>query len=205
MWFHYAHDTPSGTEKPVIHRLSQRTAFEVGHHRLEHINPRTVKQMHQYATGVPKLKANPLHKCATCLACKTKKTSHSPTKSAKYGPPQPEERFKPGQHLHMNFDFVLGSDWSFKNEGGKLITSIDGFRSYLIVVDMVTRYKWVFLTTTKSPPLKEVDSILRKFKHSVVNVHATVRTDQGGELGKSTKFRKLIAEHGWTYEPTNWV
>ena len=202
LWYHYAHDTPSGTEKPIIHRLSQRAAFEVWHHRFGHANPRTVEQMYRYATGVPKLKANPLYKCATCLACKTKKTSHSPTKSVKIKPPQPEEHFKPGQHLHMDFGFVRGSDWSSKSADDKLITSIDGFRSYLIVVDRATRYKWVFLTTTKSPPLKEVDSILQKFKHSVVNLHTTVRTDQGGELGKSTKFRKLVAEHGWTYEPT---
>jgi hypothetical protein len=96
LWYHYAHDTPSGTEKPIIHRLSQRAAFEVWHHQLGHANPRTVEQMYQYATGVPKLKASPLYKCATCLACKTKKTSHSPTKSVQYKPPQPEEHFKPG-------------------------------------------------------------------------------------------------------------
>ena len=41
----------------------------------------------------------------------------------------------------MDFGFVRGSDWSSKSADDKLITSIDGFRSYLIVVDRATRYK----------------------------------------------------------------
>ena len=202
LWFHYAHDTPSNADKPIIHRLSQRAAFEVWHHRLGHVNPSTVEQMHKYAIGVPKLRSNSLYKCATCLACKMKKASHSPTKSIPKSLPIPTEQLHPGQHLHMDFGFVRGSDWSSTNGEGKLITSIDGFRSYLIIVDRATRYKWIFLTTTKAPPLKEVASILTKFKPTLVHLHCTVRSDQGGELGKSTRFRKLVEENGWTFEPT---
>ena len=202
MWFHYAHDTPSAIDKPTVYRLSQRAAFEVWHHRLGHVNPSTVELMHKYAIGVPKLRSNSLYKCATCLACKTKKSSHSPTKSISKTLPIPTEHHHPGQHLHMDFGFVRGSDWSSKNADDKLITIIDGFRSHLIIVDRATRYKWIFLTTTKTPPLKEVASILTKFKPTLVHLHCTVLSDQGGELGKSSQFRKLVEENGWTFEPT---
>ena len=124
---------------------------------------RTVEDMHKYALGVPKLKAPPFYQCGTCLACKTRKSSHGPRKTTERKPPDPEELIRPGQHLHMDFGSVRGSSWHAKNEDGKLVTSIDGHRSYLIVVDRFTRYKWVFNTATKKPSLDEVESILRKF------------------------------------------
>ena len=95
--------------------------------------------MHKYALGVPKLREPPLYKSGTCLACKTKKSSHGPMKSTTKKPPDPEELIRPGQHLHMDFGFVRGSDWHSMNEDGSLITSIDGQRSYLIIVDRTTR------------------------------------------------------------------
>ena len=53
----------------------------------------------------------------------------------------------------MDFGFVRGSEYKLKNETGSSITSIDGFNSYLIIVDRVTRYMWIFLTTSKLPPI----------------------------------------------------
>ena len=103
---------------------------------------------------------------------KTKKTMAKPV--------QPTEKLQPGQHLHMDFGFVRGSAFSKKDELGRTITSLDGFRSYLIIVDRATRYKWLFLTTTKHPPLDEVDSVLKKFCHITEPLNCTVRTDQGG-------------------------
>ena len=158
--------------------------------------------MHKYAMGVPKLREPQFYKCGTFLACKPKKSSHGPMKSTIKTPPDPEELIRPGQHLHMDFGFVRGSDWHSKNEDGTLITSIDGQRSYLIIVDRATRYKWIFHTATKKPPLEQAESILRKFQPSLINLYCTVRTNQGGELGKSHKFRSLIKECGYTYEPT---
>ena len=202
LWYHYAPDTNSSTGKAVVHTLSQRASFELWHHRLGHACPRTIENMHKYALGIPKLREPPFYKCGTCLACKTKKSGHGPGKTIVKKPPDPEELIRPGQHLHMDFGFVRGSSWSSKDKDGNLITSIDGQRSYLIIVDRATRYKWVFNTTTKKPPLDEVKSVLQKFKPSLVNLHCTVRTDQGGELGKSNQFRKLVKEFGYIYEPT---
>ena len=54
------------------------------------------------------------------------------------------------QHFHMDFGFVRGAGFRIKQEDKPTITSIDGFNSYLIIVDRVTRYIWVFLTTSSS-------------------------------------------------------
>ena len=40
-----------------------------------------------------------------------------------------------GQHFHMDFGFVRGSEYRVKQEHGPTLTSIDGFNSYLIIVD----------------------------------------------------------------------
>ena len=77
-----------------------------------------------------------------------------------------------GQHFHMDFGFVRGSEYKVKNETGPTITSIDGFNSYLIIVDRVTRYIWIFLTTSKSPPINVAQRVLNKFKSN--NTHRTV-------------------------------
>ena len=202
LWYHYAPDAPSRNGKAVVHALTQRASFELWHHRLGHTCSRTVENMYKFATGVPKLKEPPFYKCGTCLAGKMKKSSHCPPKTTIKKPPDPEELIRPGQHLHMDFGFVRGSSWHSTNDEGKLITSIDGQRAYLIIVDRATRYKWIFNTTTKKSPLAQVESVLNKFKPSLVNLHCTIRTDQGGEIGKSNKFRSLIKQFDYIYEPT---
>ena len=53
----------------------------------------------------------------------------------------------PGQHFHMDFGFVRGSQYSIKQEDNPTITSKDGYNSYLIIVDQASRYTWIFLTT----------------------------------------------------------
>ena len=55
-----------------------------------------------------------------------------------------------GQHFHMDFGFVRGSDYSRVDSDGKLITSVDGYRAYLIIVDSFSGYMWVMLKTLQS-------------------------------------------------------
>ena len=96
----------------------------------------------------------------------------------------------PGQHFHIDFGFVRGSEFK-QTKDGKTITSIDGYNSYLIVIDRATRYTWIFLQSSKQPPLTVIKLLLSKFKSP--NPHRTVRTDQGGELGSCTAFKELLA------------
>ena len=83
----------------------------------------------------------------------------------------------------MDFGFVRGSQFKEIREG-KTITSIDGFNSYLIIIDHATRYTWIFLQSSKYPPINVIERLLTKFK--TTHPRRTVRTDQGGELGGCT-------------------
>ena len=53
-----------------------------------------------------------------------------------------------GQHFYMDFGFVHSTVYRIKQEDTPTTTSIDGFNSYLTIVDRFTRYLWIFLTTS---------------------------------------------------------
>jgi dUTP pyrophosphatase len=100
----------------------------------------------------------------------------------------------------MDFGFVRGSDWKRIDTDGKLVTSIDGYRSYLLIIDKKTRYSYIFLTKTKKPPLQQVRGILMKYKGLYRD--CSVTTDNGGELANSTSFRRVIRDAGYTLKTT---
>ncbi len=57
--------------------------------------------------------------------------------------------------------------------------SYDGYLAYLLIIDLILRYVWVFLTNTKEPPLDMIDKILFQFGHE----HGgSICTNQGGKL-----------------------
>ena len=159
MWFHYL-KIGEAPQQPTIRKLSSLSEYELWHHRLGHCNDTVLQKMHNYARGIPKLKVPDFYKCQSCAYSKIRKDSSTKTKSSLRKELGPEEKIHPGQHLHMDFGFVRGSAFSKRDELGRTITSIDGFLSYLIVVDRATRFKWTFLTTTKHPPIDEIESVL---------------------------------------------
>ena len=77
---------------------------------------------------------------------------------------------------------------------------MDGYNSYLIIVDRATRFTWIFLTKSKIPPIESAKLILEKFKTE--HKHRTVRVDQGSELGRSANFQTMVAKAGFTLETT---
>ncbi len=81
-----------------------------------------------------------------------------------------------------------------------MVASWDGYSSYLLVVDDASCYIWVFLTTSKEPPLDIIDTFLDRFGHIE---GGSVRTDQGGELARSFNFTDMILRrHKYVAEPT---
>jgi hypothetical protein len=107
---------------------------------------------------------------------------------------------EPGQHFHMDFGFVSSNEYQMRTEEGRNVTSIDGKRAYLLVVDRTTRYMWTHVTDTKEPPIEATRMILSKFKSN--NPHRTVRTDQDSALSRSSEFRKMIETEGFIIEET---
>ena len=217
LWYHQEDTiaTINTIEKPTLNHLSNAAKYELWHQRLAHPGQNTMEKIHQHVIGVPKLKGNAFYRCPSCLSGKlcTKRSIGKPTptkgattnttnsSSKKDHPTLPQSpQMVPGQHFSMDFGFVRGSSFKLKDKTGKTITSIDGMNSYLSIIDRATRYMWVFPCKSKTPPLDIVERILNKFKCK--NPHCTVRTDQGGELGKSDNFANLIAECDFCLELT---
>ena len=71
---------------------------------------------------------------------------------------------EPGQHFHMDFGFVSSNKYQIRTTDGRNVTSIDGKRAYLLVVDRASRYMWTYITDTKEPPIEAARMILSKFK-----------------------------------------
>jgi hypothetical protein len=74
-----------------------------------------------------------------------------------------------GQHLHIDFGYVCGSDWSKRDNDGKLVTSINGYRSYCLIIDRHSRYIWIVLTKRKTPPVDELRNLLQHLSTKVKN------------------------------------
>ena len=107
---------------------------------------------------------------------------------------------KLGQFFHMDFGFVRGTNYTLKQEDKSTVTSKDGYNSCLILMDRATRYTWIFLTKSESPPVNIARKVLRKFNAN--SKHYTVRTDLVRELGSSEDFRKMVDEEGYALEIT---
>ena len=84
----------------------------------------------------------------------------------------------------------------------RVVQSFDGFNSYLLIVDEVSRYLWVFLTKSKEPPIGEVTTFLAQFGNSEGGI---IRTDQGGELARSEKFRTAVLNRQFKVEDKPYI
>jgi hypothetical protein len=106
-----------------------------------------------------------------------------------------------GQVFQMDMCFVHGIKYSHKSDDGDLVTSIGGYNSYLLVVDRATRYKWVFLSRNKSPPINTILNFLT-LHGTKEQVLKKICTDEGGELWGSHELQKAIRDAGYIMEPT---
>lgn len=144
--------------KSIIRRLTQRAEYELWHQRLGHAGQTVMQNLHKCVDGVINLgqQRHQFHKCDTCMRTKMKaapKRKHVDTIITKRG-----------QQSHMDYGFVRGSDFKEVNEKGSIVTSRDGYNSYLIIVDAYTRYTWVYLTSDKQPPLHILKKIPRTLR-----------------------------------------
>jgi len=162
-----------------------------------------MSELHKYLDDVPPLKGNQFYKCASCMHAKSKQRSYSTPSTAIKGVHQDttSETTVPGQNFYMDFGFMRGSGYCSKDEEGRTITSIDGYRSYLIVLDKATRYLWVFLTKTKAPPTNILEMFLKEDGNPTVT-RRTIRTDEESELWASHAFKTAALDAGYLLEPT---
>ena len=169
-----------------IHKLDRSTKYEIWHQRLMHPGHSVMDSIDKCTSGIPKLHRHPLHKCRLCHEMNITKTT------SKDKPTFEIKRF--AEQFQMDFGFMSAK------VDKQLIKSHDGYNCYLLVVDLFTRYIWIFLSKNKHPPLRTIKQFLRTYglKQGV----RIIRTDQGGELSKSTMFRKVLQEAHYSIEVT---
>ena len=208
LWYHYLDEVTNAEykrlgmqTKAVVNSLNANATYHLWHHRLGHPSHKIMMAAHKSCKGVPKFKQPQFFNCGICNSSKFKRKHIGLTKAInkdiKSTPP--ESNIQVGQHLHIDFGFVRGSDYAVKDAKGHLVTSVDGYRSYCLIIDRKSRYITVLLTKTKEPPIAQLRTILQKLQSKVTAVHSTVTTDLGGELAKSKAFCDLMMEPDVNY------
>jgi len=128
-----------------------------------------------------------------------------PQEDAPPEPPDPRDipadELRPGQMLQMDMGFARGSGFQTKDDEGRRITSLDGYNSYLLIIDRKTRRLWVFLTKSKAPPITTARDFLQK-NGCRFSTRKIIRTDQGGELWRSTEFQNMVQAEHFLLQPT---
>ena len=175
LWYHYLNNALPSTKPPsqygvsIIQNMSYPALFELWHYRLGHPGTKIIEQIHKHVIGVPPFRGNKFYNCSSCMYGKFR---HKPISKHKYMSTQKSEMpttttisqeniAAVGQYLHMDYGFVRGSDWSRKENDGKLVTCIDKYRSYLLVIDRYSRYIWIYLTKSKHPQIEQVQELLK--------------------------------------------
>jgi hypothetical protein len=119
--------------------------------------------------------------CPICLRTKSQTVAHRPCTSLFLN--------IIGARFRMDFGFFS-------------VPSIRGFRSFLVIVEAVTSYTWVFLRHNKNPPIA-LWVWFRKYLVKTYGVPALAwRTDNGGELWGSNEFRVAVASQHCVMEST---
>ena len=108
-----------------------------------------------------------------------------------------------GQRFLFDFGFIRSSTDDYKPPGStadRIITSFDGYNCYLAIIDEASRFCWIFLCKSKEPPIEIASDFLKM--HGLPD-GGQIRTDQGGELARSEKFRTtMLRDFKYVVEPT---
>jgi dUTP pyrophosphatase len=105
------------------------------------------------------------------------------------------------EQFHVDFGFARGTEAiSSGSRKTRLVTSLDGYRAYLLIIDRKTRYIWIMLAKSKHPPLEFIKSFF--VNHGLKTGRRVVRTDKGGELWGSFQFRQTVLAAEYLLEPT---
>ncbi len=148
--------------------------------------------LHLHVNGISKLQKPPNFQCLTCMMVKSCKRSipaqvgvtSIPTRT---DTPPSHEIYTPGSGFHMDMGFVRGSAYQQKSEDGHIVTSLDVYNSYLLIINRATWYIWVFLSKYKAPPIQVIKAFLDTHG-SKTTQQKFLCTDEGGALWGSHEF-----------------
>ena len=100
----------------------------------------------------------------------------------------------------IDFGFMGASNDNYRHPNkNRIVQLYDGYNTYLLIVDGASCRVWVFLMESKTPPT----AILRAFLTKFGLAKGVIRTNQGGKLAWSDKFRSTMMDNfAYTVEPT---
>ena len=105
-----------------------------------HTGNHNMERLSNMVGGVLKLfPKNPLYTFPRCITGKASKHKSGYT-------PSIHDINTPGLTFQMDFRLLRGSDYAHRDADNWLITSIDGYNSYLLIMDAATRHHCIFLT-----------------------------------------------------------
>jgi hypothetical protein len=175
-----------------IFRLSARAERLLWHQRLSHAGDDVLYNAHKHITGVPKFAHRDpvLEQCPTCLAAKLRKQAagHNTTRRATV----------PFQGLSIDFAFT-GQESKNKTRGVDY-KGINGETCYLLISDHATTALEGSPRISKGAPISWLHQWLRRRSPNVQDKY--VYLDQGGELYRNPRIRKLFRSFGYEVFPT---
>jgi hypothetical protein len=195
LWFYHNsvvdyHTSMEQTGPSRLHQLQTSVLYELIHARMGHPGEHIMADLHNYVDGIDKLTKPSLYECHACLLAKSKKCAvpqHKPQQKVAHNPAltptaSPQQRqFTAGQKFHIDMGFVRGTLYSGKDEDGRKDTSLDGYNSYISIIDRATRYTWAFMSKNKVPKVDIIAHFL-KIHGAKTDQQCYIQTDKGGEL-----------------------
>ncbi len=167
--------------RPIIKRLSTAGSYEIIHARLGHPGTKVMSTLHHHIDGLTQLHIPPIYRCRTYMLVKATKRAithhelsqvtsktrvqHSATGLKDSNLTLTEQDVSdlhctPGERFHMDIGFVRGTKYSTKDEDGTTVTNLDGYNSYILIIDRATRYIWVFPAHHKTPRIDLIKTFL---------------------------------------------
>ena len=132
----------SSINEGIARAMNRTVTYELWHHILWHLEERKMRKLHKMIDGLLKKNPrNPFYQCHHCIPQQANTRLWKDTKMHQL-------------LLHLGhisiWIFSLSKDQTSKQKTRmeKRFTSIDGYNSYILIVDKITRYHWVFLTKT---------------------------------------------------------
>jgi hypothetical protein len=150
--------TPKTVSDGLSLRQCQQLEFDLWQARLGHCNEWQLQVLPQAADGTPD-KFYPHAFASYDWYNEARICKQPPLKGC-----HPSSARDKAQRFYMDFGFLRAStlDYTLPDpKRDRVITSFDGYNSYLLVVDDYTKYVWVFLCKSKEPPIQVAEVFLK--------------------------------------------
>ncbi|GKD25244.1 retrovirus-related pol polyprotein from transposon TNT 1-94 [Tanacetum coccineum] len=170
------------TSSPICLLLkASKTKSWLWHRRLSHLYFGAINHLarHGLVRGLPKLKFEKDHLCSACAMGKSKKKPHKPK----------------SEDTNQEKLYLLHMDLC----GPMRVTSVNGKKYILVIVDDYSRFTWVKFLRSKDEALDFIIKFLKMIKVRLKVTVRRIRTDNGTEFVNQT-LREYYEKVGISHE-----